>query len=392
MLERAEIAREESDTAFCLDLLYLGELVIKVLVVEVLASMEDEREQHRHALEYKLVRANGIGEWAEALDEALTGPSSQHLTEAGRESQRAITSNQNPSADTWQRRSVDLLLEVCRLLDPSLPDLSRQKTSLRQWIRQFVWLRNRTRGHGAAKPATWSRMSPALQESIELVIDNAPAFQRSWSFLRRNLSGKYRVSSFGGDREPFKYLTREAKYSFPDGAYVFLDQPRRAQLLFSDPDLSDFFLPNGNFRNATFEVFSCITDERHDENGSQYLLPTYGRPDSETAALPDLDIVGNSFSNMPAKREGYIRRLVLESELSSLLTNDRHPLITLQGRGGVGKTSLALEVLHQVAERETYYIIWFSARDVDLLPEGPRVVRPDVLSIEDFARDFAHAV
>ncbi len=388
MLERAEIAREESDTSYCLELLYLGELVIKVLVVEILASIEDEREQYRHALEYKLVRANGIGEWAEALDEALTGPSSQHLTQAGRESQRAITSNQNPGSDTWQRRAVDLLIEVCQLLDPSMPDLSRQKTSLRQWIRQFVWLRNRTRGHGAAKPATWSNMSSALQASIELVIDNAPAFQRSWSFLKRSLSGKYRVSSFGGDREPFKYLTHESTYAFPDGAYVFLGEPRRARLLFSDPDLSDFYLPNGNFRNEVFEVFSHITDERRDENGSQYLLPAYGRPDSETAALPDLDIVGDSFTNMPSRREGYVRRLALESELSSLLTDDRHPLVTLQGRGGVGKTSLALEVLHQIAERETYYIIWFSARDIDLLPDGPRVVRPDVLSIEDFARDF----
>src|SRR5260370_276107 len=74
--------------------------------------------------------------------------------------------------------------------------------------------------------------------------------------------------------------------------------------------------------------------------------------------------------------------------LTALLVDDRHPLITLQGRGGVGKTSLALEVLHQIAEGEICYIIWFSSRDIDLLPEGPRVVRPDVLGIEDLARDF----
>src|SRR5262249_32793171 len=76
-------------------------------------------------------------------------------------------------------------------------------------------------------------------------------------------------------------------------------------------------------------------------------------------------------------------------ELASLLTDDRHPIITLQGRGGVGKTSLTLEVLHQIAESSAYYsIVWFSARDIDLLPEGPRIVRPDVLSINDIARDF----
>jgi len=389
MMDRAEIARQESDTSYCLELLYLGELVVKTLVVEVLASIEDEREQYRHALEYKLVRADGIGEWAEALDEALTGPSSQHLITAGRVSQQAVTSNHGPEAETWQRRAVDLLVTACQMVDPATPDVSRQRVNLRQWIRQFVRLRNRTRGHGAAKPETWSRMAPVLRESIDLVIDNAPAFQRSWSFLRRSLSGKYRVSLFGGEREPFQYLSREATHSLADGAYIFLGEPRRARLLFSDPDLSDFYLPNGNFHSGRFEVFSYVTDEKRDEDGADYLLPTYARPASETSAAPDLQVVGESFTNIPPRREGYVRRAVLESELTGVLMNDRHPLITLQGRGGVGKTSLALEVLHQIAEKAGYYIVWFSARDIDLLPEGPRVVRPDVLSIADLARDFS---
>lgn len=388
MLERAQVARDDSDTSYYLELLYLGELIIKVLVIEVLASIEEEREQYRHALEYRLVRANGIGEWADALDEALTGPPSQHLIQAGRESQQAITRNHGPGSDTWQRQAVDLLTEACRSFDRAVPDVSRQRVSLRQWIRQFVWLRNRTRGHGATKPETLSRMCPGLQQSIDLVIDNAPAFGRSWSFLKRNLSGKYRVSTFGGDREPFKYLTLQSNHSLQDGVYLFLQEPHSARLLFSDPDLTDFYLPNGNFHDEVFEVFSYITDERRDESGSQYLLPVFGRPISETAAAPELDLIGNSFTNMPPKREGYVKRSALESELTTLLTDDRHPLITLQGRGGVGKTSLTLAVLHQLAREASCFIIWFSARDIDLLPEGPRVVRPDVLTIEDLARDF----
>ena len=80
MLERAELARDESDTSYYFELLYLGELVIKFLVIEVLASIEQEREQYRHALEYRLVRANGIGEWADALDEGSywTAESASH--------------------------------------------------------------------------------------------------------------------------------------------------------------------------------------------------------------------------------------------------------------------------------------------------------------------------
>ena len=33
-------------------------------------------------------------------------------------------------------------------------------------------------------------------------------------------------------------------------------------------------------------------------------------------------------------------------------------------------------------------VVWFSARDIDLLPSGPRPVRPHGLSIDDFANEF----
>ena len=123
------------------------------------------------------------------------------------------------------------------------------------------------------------------------------------------------MSSFGGSRENFEYLTRETDHSFPDGAYVFLDEPRRVNLLFTDADLSDFLLPNGNYHSAKFEVLSYITDERQTVDGSAYLLATETQPTSETSASPILDVVGNVFSNMPPRREGYVRRETLEEEL-----------------------------------------------------------------------------
>ena len=318
MLDRAGRAREESDTAYFLDLLYLGEMVVKVLVIELLAALQDDREQHRYGLEYRLVRADGIGEWVAVLEDALTGPASQHLLPAGRDSQKALTEAIGPGSDVWQRKAVDLMSEACRRIDPQFEDPSRVKVSLRHWLRNFAWLRNRTRGHGAVLPATLSAACPALESSIAEITAGAPAFHRSWAYLRRNLSRKYRVSTFGGNRESFAYLAQEVDHSLPDGCYI-----------------------------------------------------------------------GNVFTNIPPRRDGYIARTQLEAELSKVLTDERNPVVTLQGRGGVGKTSLALEVLHQLAsEAELYAIVWFSARDIDLLPEGPRVVRAEVLSTEDVARGF----
>jgi hypothetical protein len=53
------------------------------------------------------------------------------------------------------------------------------------------------------------------------------------------------------------------------------------------------------------------------------------------------------------------------------------------------KTSSALNVLHEIAKTDRYDIVlWFSARDIDLLISGPKVVQPQVLSERDIAEEF----
>ena len=253
--------------------------------------------------------------------------------------------------------------------------MSRKKVSFRRWAQDFSWLRNRTRGHGTPLAATLSAICPELAESLNQVIANAPAFGRSWAHLRRNLSGKYRISAFGNGNDGFAHLRRESEHSLPDGTYVDLGGPRLCELLFTDPDLTDFFFPNGNFRNGKYETLSYIR-RRAEIRQRQWLpLPVEAQPRSETAAKPDMASVGNLFSNMPPLPEHYVLRPALEEQLTRLLCDDRHPVITLQGRGGVGKTSLALEVLHEISRMDEFFgIVWFSARDIDLLPEGPKVV------------------
>lgn len=389
MVERAKLAREESDTAYFMELLYLGEMALKTLVVELIACLDDDRERHKYGLEHRLIRADGIGEWTAVFDEVLTGPASQQLTEAGRDSQRAMVTSVGPREDVWQRRAADSMTQLCLCLDAGYEDTTKMKTSLRHWARKFVWLRNRTRGHGAPRQATLATICPMLELSLNEVLDNAPAFARSWAHLKQNLSGKYRVSSFGGDKQLFARFNRETGHHLTDGVYIYLDNPRPVSLLFTDPDLTDFLLPNGNYRNDRFETLSYITDERRTEDGSYWNLPIEFLPASETTAKPALDVVGNVFTNIPPRRDGYVPRAILEEELGQVLRDDRHPVVTLHGRGGVGKTSLALEVLHDLALEEDFHaIVWFSARDIDLLPQGPRVVRPDVLSTDDIARDF----
>ncbi len=67
--------------------------------------------------------------------------------------------------------------------------------------------------------------------------------------------------------------------------------------------------------------------------------------------------------------------------------------MTLIGRGGIGKTSLALKVLHDLSSDNRYdLIIWFSARDIELSPNGPKQVRPRAVDVIDLATQYASLI
>jgi hypothetical protein len=225
-----------------------------------------------------------------------------------------------------------------------------------------------------------------------LLIDNNPIFTRPWAYLHRNLSGKYNVVDIGGDQSAFAALKSTAAIdgeNYADGVYMSAGRLRRIELIHSDLDASDYFLPNGAFNGKTYELHSLITDSRLSGDASPYLAVAGDRPASETEGKGAFDIVGNVFTNLPAVPGGYVQRPNLEAEVRDILTNDRHPVVTLVGRGGIGKTSLALAVLHEIASGNRYAaIVWFSARDIDLTMAGPKVVQPKVLAERDIAAEY----
>ncbi|MEQ9412220.1 MAG: NB-ARC domain-containing protein, partial [Cyclobacteriaceae bacterium] len=116
-------------------------------------------------------------------------------------------------------------------------------------------------------------------------------------------------------------------------------------------------------------------------------------PASETEGSKALFVIGNCFTNLPRFESLYVQRPNLESELKKILTDDRHPVITLVGRGGIGKTSVALRVMHDLCGCEVFQtILWFSARDIDLLTSGAKSVQPQVVKKDDLAREFMNLI
>jgi hypothetical protein len=386
MWQRIDVDRQDSDTTLGLSLLYFGEMIIKTIGVGLIAAIQDDRERNRYRQMYRLVRSDGVGEWVSTIEDILTGPTLQSLRGPAKD-ERAQLFDRVTSG--WQFDSAILMHDCIELIEPRSEKL-QAKLDARRWLSDFAKLRNATRGHGAAYSEMYGKICVPLEKSLRIFSDNFRLFQRPWAFLYRNLSGKYRVTKLSLPSIEFDEY-KKGQFSHPvpsDGVYVWFDQPARVDLMYSSVDAVDFWYPNGKFSEKKFETISYITSSKCDEDSTPYLKPSTPLPSSETEGFKNLEIQGNSFGNLPPKQNGYIQRHALENELKQALLNDRHPVITLVGRGGIGKTWLTLNVLYDIANLSRFTaILWFSARDIDLLPEGPKTVTPHVLTTPEIAQE-----
>jgi hypothetical protein len=390
MWDRVEIAKQDSDTALFLHLMYFAELLVKLVCGGMLSAVCDDTERHRYRLAHRLVRADGIGEWSAVLDEILSGPAAHCILEEAQTEQKELTQKCNPG--DWQYDAVVCLDSCLRILDNQREGYPF-KLEGKRWFLLFTELRNKTRAHGATSPALCSLLCPQLGKSIRLVTENFYLLNREWAYLHRNLSGKYRVTKLSDTAPHFDILKGsripDAWKSLQDGVFVLFGSPCRVDLLESDADAVDFFLPNGAFTDSKYELISYLSDSRRNGDSTRYLAPATSLPKSESHGLGRLDVQGQLFGNVPPTPSGYVNRITLQKELQECLLDDRHPIVTLVGRGGIGKTALALSVLHEIEKLDRFgATIWLSARDIDLLPEGPKLVSPHVLSQRDIAKEF----
>jgi len=383
--ERLEAERSDNESALFYELMILGENLIKVIGSGLVAAVVDGTDRHQYRACYQLVRADGVGTWHKVLAELANGPAaSSRLLDASADFDELCTRDQQHD---WVHQAVSLMEEAVKISgeNPDTPSLP----SFLDWMQLFAQLRNQQRAHGAITRDQAAQIVPTLEKSLELASSKPALFERSWVHLRQNLSGKYRVRSLSQSDGEFRYLKSESQHRLEDGVYVWIGEPRRVALLWTDDDVEDFYVPNGGYRSARFETLSAITNLKRHESSNAYSIAPSAIPASVTKAKPDLEVVGSTFTNVPSQPSSYVSRPSLEAELSEVLGDDRHPVITLVGPGGIGKTSLALQVLHEVAgDKEFWLIYWLSARDIDLESGFPALVRPDVANLNDMASSF----
>ena len=389
-LERAERAKSDSDYAYFYALLFAGEAIVKTVTLGVVSCIDDDKDRNRYRLEHQLVHSDGMGDWSRALEDALTGTASQFLLAEAREEQRELT--QLCKDGEWQYEAVKSLKHALIELEIESEEIP-VKSDLKRWFRLFATLRNKTRAHGATRQESAAKAAPHIEKSLSLLCDNFRLFRRPWAYLYRNLTGKYRVTPITENVEEFSFLKKAQDRHFPNGIFVFMGTPRQITLMQSDAELRDFFYANGGMTGKKYEMLSYYSANKVDGDGAAYLTPPGNLPSSETEGYGELIPKGNCFTNAPNTSNDYVRRPELEGDLLKLLVDDKRSIITLVGRGGIGKTSLALKVIPSLYNIQRFEgVVWLSSRDVDLQFTGPKPVRPTVLSPEDMGALYAQLV
>lgn len=390
VMTRVQSAKEDSDLSYFFALLLAGEALFKTVTLGMIAALADDKDRNRYRLEHRLARADGLGDWNGALEDALTGPASQYLLVDARIEQTELTRISSPG--DWQYEAVAAMKRALQALDIEAEEVSA-KTDLKRWFRFFVTLRNKTRGHGAMQPERVGLGARDLEVSIKYICENLSLLHRPWADLHRNYSGKYRVLPITVDGVPFDSLRRESVHALRNGIYIFFQSYCKVPLIFADTELRDFYFANGGLNSKRFEMLSYLTGDKREGDSTEYATPPGTLPASETKGQGELIPCGQCLSNVPDTLEDYVERRALEADLHRLLVDDRHPVVTLVGRGGIGKTSLSLKVIHELYDTGRYeLVVWLSSRDVDLKLLGPKPVRRDVISPDDMGRLYARLV
>lgn len=389
--ERVEIAKQDSDTTLFLSLMYAGEQLLKLITLSMVSGIKDSlgnKDNDQYSQYYELVHADSIGNWSKVLDNILTGPAYHFLSSDYKPFWGELTEKAtNPS---WQYGSLFALNNCLQVLNEKHEDLPT-KYALRNWFKLFVQLRNDARAHGVINGAEVAKICPNLEKSIKLISENFSLFKADWLYIKQNISGSYRVTNLKGSEKHELQNETVDNATLRDGVYIMLDRPYLIDVLYSTVEATDFYFPNGNFTDKSYECISYITGKKLYEDSTLFLKPPGQLPSSETEGLGKLDLVHTTFTNLPYVQSIYINRSELEDELETvLLLDDTYPIVTLNGRGGIGKTTLTLYLLRKICKTDRFdAIVWLSARDIDLLEEGPKTVKPQILDETDISVEFA---
>lgn len=395
---RIDAEKQVADAAYCDSLMDAFEGLIKYTVAILTALLPDNEMgcKERYRWEHSLLRSAGIGTWVGALQGLAGGALYSSLS-------NELTALDLPTAledvtsrvtnEGWQHRAVSHVSRALDVATGNAPTKVPYRTNLLYFGTKFVELRNKLDSHGAPRAATKREAAGHLGVAWEAVTKNLQILNVPIVHCTKALGGgPSTVMDIGPATTGVRSAVAETHRTLglETGVYVVASDLRLspASLIRFDPMSGDILLANGDPRlsERSTEFLSYITNVRRRESLEMWMVPPDVVIRSDTAGFAALVPREQVFTNAPTPSRDYVERPGLQEELEAALTDERRLIVTLQGRGGIGKTWLALHCIDRAC-REGWFdvILWFSARDLDLRDAGASIVNPEVITLDNLA-------
>ena len=236
-------------------------MVTKMVALALVASIDLERDdaQTAYAKNYELVRADSIGAWSQVIQDLTTAPVYRLLTPSARQFHSSLTQRFGRESDCWQRSAIDKLNEASACFPTLAADQAPGKVSAAQWFSIFAALRNKTRGHGADLVAWQSEAAASLGGSLQTLVDSLECFVWDWWQIRRTAAGVPKLHRLSRTDAEFP----DDVFDCTDGIYLTMGgPPKRVDLLTSNADSNDFFLPNGDAQDNKNRYEALLPDRQ----------------------------------------------------------------------------------------------------------------------------------
>lgn len=395
---RVNVAGVADGATSFLQISYLAECGIKLMGAAAYAAVKESAPSDAYRIGHGFIRDTGLGTWDQALATVFSRPLVDSLPVEARSFLRWATKRRKPQDDPWFVRAKQAGREV---LDPvGLSGEAPDPGNARGLLSLLVYIRNKTKAHGALGIDFFDAANPPYLELVTAVLTTCPLFSWDWFTVRHRADQERRLTRLRG-AEPIvvKGLAGVNTDELPPGVFVYPGEGVKAfgisDLVAHDSECRTFLFPNGGADDSAGTLSAEFIDYGTGQLSKKQVTLFERSPEplreSETHGLKELEIQTNAFENLPRMPDGYVHREELEAELLRLLVDSPYHFITLHGRGGVGKTRLALCIAHALASKDDTpfeHIVWFSARDVDLTAAGPIPVRPAISDLEAAAKAY----
>lgn len=386
--------------------LHLGEVVTKLHALVLLGILERFEGGAISPLSFELARASSAGTWIGALREVVGRVQPKMLADEDGKAWfaelRAWLSRPRGRPDAEVLDAVlQPLAELAALLNPGAGSGRGELRTPLDLMQSFVEVRNKTTGHHAYGAEFWSSNVGTLTDAALWIRATSPLWKASL-VLPITRDGKKYARVLRGT-EPSQ--TIEAVGMTSGGAACVYESTfvtSLGELIHVDAGTNLTFIANGSWRDSdstaeflshSLEATAPAEGSRRRELSAFAIRPATQRSsetEGEDALALDPGVVAN---NLPPPATSYVHRPSLEEPLrTNLRDTKRRHLINVRGTGGFGKTSLILQLCHELVSNpdECPYdaVVWMSARDIDLMLTGPTPVRRGQESLEDVWRRF----